>query len=264
MRVRIHRFARVGFARGAEAYERARPGYPADAVAWLVERTGITPRTTIVDLAAGTGKLTRALAATGAHVLAVEPVAAMRRQFPGDIGADVVDGTAEDIPLCDSSADLVTVAEAFHWFRGDEALREIHRVLRPGGSLALLWNRLDANDELGAAFQDVLERNRGHEHIRDTGEWRQAFERTSLFTEPELRSFGHVHELDVDALVARAASETSIAILPEAHRRQVLGEVRGLARGRNALRYITEAEIRRWVDNVPPGTSSESPSKETR
>ena len=132
---RIHEAAAVGFARGADAYERGRPEYPADAL----EPLRLSPDLTVLDLAAGTGKLTRPLAASGARVIAVEPVAEMRAALPSSV--ETLDGTAESIPLGDGSVDLVTVGQAFHWFDGDAALAEIHRVLRPGGRLALVWNR---------------------------------------------------------------------------------------------------------------------------
>jgi ubiquinone/menaquinone biosynthesis C-methylase UbiE len=131
----VHAAAARGFARSADAYERARPDYPAEAIAWLAERVGLGPGRTVVDLAAGTGKLTRPLADNGARVIAVEPVAEMRAALPASVEA--LDGTAESIPLDDGSVDLVTVAQAFHWFDGDAALAEIARVLRPEGRLVI-------------------------------------------------------------------------------------------------------------------------------
>ena len=230
MPLRIHPWARAGFRRGAEAYERARPGYPPEAVSWLVERTNLGAGGTVVDVGAGTGKLTRRLVATGAHVVAVEPVAEMRRHLEGVGGIDVVAGSAEAIPLDDRSADLVTVAEAFHWFRGDDALGELRRVLRPGGSLALLWNRLDLTGAFEATFHDFVELHRGHPSLRDTGRWRQAFEQTTLFAPPEVRSFANPHQLERGGLADLAASETSIAILPEPRRTAVLADADDLER----------------------------------
>lgn len=109
----LHRAAAVGFARSADAYERGRPGYPDDAVDRLV---AALPGPHVVDLAAGTGKLTRALVARDLDVVAVEPVAEMRAAI--GVPARVLDGTAEAIPLPDASADALTVAQAFHWFLG--------------------------------------------------------------------------------------------------------------------------------------------------
>lgn len=121
----------------SEAYERSRPGYPEAVVHWLV---GEEPRD-VVELGAGTGKLTRSLVALGHRVTAVEPLPEMIAHLlvaaPGVI---VVEGGAESIPLPDASADVVTAAQAFHWFDHNPALREIARVLRPGGWVALVWN----------------------------------------------------------------------------------------------------------------------------
>ncbi len=108
------------------------------------DHAGLGPGRRVCDLAAGTGKLTRLLADAGAHVIAVEPVPGMREELKAAVpGADVRDGVAEDIPLEDGSVDLVTVAQAFHWFRFDEAVAEIRRVLVPGGSVAILFNERD-------------------------------------------------------------------------------------------------------------------------
>ena len=100
-----------GFELAADVYERGRPDYPAAAIAWLVERLDLRPGRTLVDLAAGTGKLTRLLVPSGADVIAVEPLAAMRALIEN---ARVLEGTAEAMPLPDASADAVTVAQAFH------------------------------------------------------------------------------------------------------------------------------------------------------
>ena len=110
------------------------------------------------DLAAGTGKLTRLLVATGADVVAVEPVPGMREQLSQVLPEiDVLDGTAEAIPLDDHSLDAVTVAQAFHWFKFDEALAEIRRVLRPGGGLAILFNQRDEREGWVATMNEVIQ-----------------------------------------------------------------------------------------------------------
>ena len=130
----------ASFARVADAYERARPGYPADAVLWLA---GETP-CDVVDLGAGTGKLTRSLAALGHHVVAVEPLAEMLDRLRAAVpGATAVVGSAESMPLPDASVDVVACAQAFHWFDPGPALAEMARVLRPGGRIALVWNVRD-------------------------------------------------------------------------------------------------------------------------
>jgi SAM-dependent methyltransferase len=119
---------------------------------------GVAVGARVCDLAAGTGKLTRLLAATGADVVAVEPVPGMRDQLQASVpGVEVLDGTAEAIPLPDASVDAVTVAQAFHWFRFDEALAEIRRVLRPGRHLAILFNERDERTPWVKQWNDDIE-----------------------------------------------------------------------------------------------------------
>ena len=111
----MHPVAAAGFARAADVYERARPSYPVEAVAWMAQRCALGAESTVVDVGAGTGKLTRLLPATGARVVAIEPVAEMRTKLHAQgTGVEVVDGTAESIPLPDRSATVITVAQAFH------------------------------------------------------------------------------------------------------------------------------------------------------
>ena len=214
----------------ADLYERARPGFPPNAVAFVVERLRLGPGSEVLDLGAGTGKLTRLLTPTGARVVAVEPLAAMRAKLL-ELAPEVaaLDGTAEAIPLADASVDAVTVAQAFHWFRGGDALREIHRVLRPRGSLALLWNRRDMDDALQVAFERTIGPHRGDAPAHRSQRWREAFAETALFEPLEQTAFPNVHELTRGALVDRAASISFVAALPETERKAVLAEVAALA-----------------------------------
>lgn len=146
------------FGPAAGDYERARPSYPPQAIAVLRRQLKVGPGARVCDLAAGTGKLTRLLAGTGAHVVAVEPVPGMREQLQATSPeVEVLDGTAEAIPLADASVDVVTVAQAFHWFTFDVALAEIRRVLRPGGGLAILFNNRDERTPWVAEWNDVIE-----------------------------------------------------------------------------------------------------------
>jgi ubiquinone/menaquinone biosynthesis C-methylase UbiE len=128
----------LSFGNVAELYERVRTEYPQEALDLLSSELELDRGATVLDLAAGTGKLTRPLAERFARVVAVEPNDAMRRMIDG---AEVHAGTAERIPLPNASVDAVFVGEAFHWFDGPAALREIARVLRPAGGLALLWKQ---------------------------------------------------------------------------------------------------------------------------
>jgi len=235
----VHRAAATGFARGVEAYERARPDYPPEGIAYLARELDLRRGRTVVDLAAGTGKLTRPLARLGCEVIAVEPVDEMRAAIGDDVRA--LDGTAEAIPLPDDSADAVTVAQAFHWFDGPAALAEIERVLRPGGALALVWNRRPIEtSELHAAISEIMAPYRGDAPAHATGAWRDAFAGREL-VECEL-AFTQV--LDADGLADRVASTSLVAALEEPERDRVLDRVRALVgEGPVAVPYVCEIHL---------------------
>src|SRR5437899_2848617 len=224
--VAVHPRAAVGFERAADAYERGRPDYPAEAVAWLRDRLELGPGRTVVDLAAGTGKLTRLLLPTGARVVAVEPVVAMRHTLARAVpAAEILDGTAEAMPLPDGPADAVTVAQAFHWFATAGALAEIHRVLRPGGGLALVWNRRDLDDPLQLALDTMIARHRGDVPTHRSGRWKSAFVASELFGPLEEHLVPHDQELDRSGLVDRVMSTSIMAALPDPESRQVVAVV---------------------------------------
>jgi SAM-dependent methyltransferase len=240
--VPVHSAAATGFARSADAYERGRPGYPQEAIDWLRERIGLRPGRTVLDLAAGTGKLTRALAPTGAEVIAVEPVDQMRAAIGR--GIEALKGTAESIPLSDGRAHAVTVGQAFHWFDGDAALAEIHRVLAPGGSLALVWNRRPLEHPVHAAIEELLRPHRGRAPAHRRGDWRRALERTTLFEPLEERTFDHAQELDASALADRVGSTSFVAALPESKRRPLLARAAAIAgEGTVVVPYVTEVHV---------------------
>jgi len=239
----VHDAAARGFSRSADAYDRARPDYPPAAVAWLAERLGLRAGRTVVDLAAGTGKLTRLLAATGAEVLAIEPVAEMRARID-DAAARSLDGTAEAIPLPDASADAVTVAQAFHWFDGPAALAEIHRALRPGSALALVWNRRPLEDPVHAAIERVIAPYRGDAPAHRSGAWRAAFDATTRFGPLEERTFAHSRPHDADALADRVGSTSFVAALDDGPQAEVIAAVRALAaEGPVELPYVCEVLV---------------------
>jgi SAM-dependent methyltransferase len=224
----IHEAAR-GFELAPKPYEIGRPTYPPDAVARLVAELGIGPDKRVVDLAAGTGKLTRLLASTGASLVAVEPVGAMRAALSAALpDVEAVAGTAEAIPLPDASVDAVTVGQAFHWFDGDAALAEIHRVLRPGGRLGLVWNVKDESVDWIEKLGGIMESYRGDAPRVASGAWKEAFDRTRLFTPLERARFAFVHEADFAAVVARVTSVSFIASLPPAEFARVVERVRTL------------------------------------
>ncbi len=227
----IHDVAVEGFTKGTDAYERARPSYPPAAVAFVVDALGIGPASTVVDLAAGTGKLTRLLAPTGATIIAVEPVEAMRAKLVEVVpGVEVRDGTAEAMPFADATVDTVTVGQAFHWFRAAEALREIGRVLRPGGGLALIWNSRDASVPWVARLNEVIRWNKGQIPAYDSGaeDWAALVAEAGGFTPLQSTSFQHEQEMDLPLLLDRVSSTSYIAALPDDARERVLDEVRAL------------------------------------
>jgi SAM-dependent methyltransferase len=241
--VAIHRTA-DSFETAAGDYERARPDYPNEAVQWLTERLDLRPGRTVLDLAAGTGKLTRLLAGTGARVVAVEPVAGMRARLADALPElELHDGTAEAIPLVDASVDAATVGQAFHWFDGDQALAEIHRVAQKDSRLAVVYNRRPLDDPLQAALEAILRPHRGDTPSYRSGRWREAFTRTRLWAPVEETELRHRQRLDRDGVVARIASTSFVAALPSKRRVELLGEVRALVTDRPEpieLPYVCE------------------------
>ena len=224
----IHEAAR-GFEHAPRPYEIGRPPYPADAIERLVAELGIEDGKRVLDLAAGTGKLTRLLVPTGAFVVAVEPVEAMRAALTRSLPeVQALAGTAEAIPLPAASIDVVAVGQAFHWFDGDAALAEIHRVLRPGGRLGLIWNVKDESVDWIEKFGGIMESYRGDAPRVASGAWKDAFARTTLFTPLQRARFSFVHEADFAAVVARVTSVSFIAALPPAEFARVVEKVRVL------------------------------------
>jgi SAM-dependent methyltransferase len=223
----IHEIAAAGFSAGVDAYERGRPEYPADVVALLVEELGIGPGRDVVDLAAGTGKLTRALVRTGANVVAVEPVAEMRARLTG---VDALDGTAEAIPLADASVDVVTVGQAFHWFDAPAACAEIARVLRPGGGVGVLWNLRDTSVPWIVEFDAIFEWEQRRPFPRDE-DWGAVLEASGRFGPARYHRRTWSQSMDVDTLVARALSTSYVATWPADRQAVVAARVRALVAG---------------------------------
>ena len=248
----IDALAHEGFSRGAAAYERARPAYPREAVAWICERLGVAGGGSVLDLGAGTGKLARLVReVTGADVVAVEPVAEMR-EIAAAHGVPVVDGTAEDLGVGDETVDAVVCGEAFHWFDGSRALEEMSRVLRPGGGVGLVWN-VHAWDREAAWVQAIQQLLAPHSDGRadtrySSGQWRAAFELDARWSSLEQRVFRHELQLDAAALVDHVDSVSFVAALPDAERAELLGEVGRIARGLAgpvAIPYRTDAYVTR-------------------
>jgi SAM-dependent methyltransferase len=210
----------TAFAEVAEAYERGRPSYPDDAVRWLVGEQACD----VVDLGAGTGKLTRVLVARGHRVVAVEPLDEMRAELEAAVpGAHALAGSAEAIPLEDASADVVTSAQAFHWFDHDAALPEIARVLRSGGRIALVWNSRDDRDPWMERLSAII----GNETVEES-DVVPVLDGSGLFGPVETAQFSFAETRDRPGLLDLVLSRSYLAKLAPAERQPVLDAVGAL------------------------------------
>lgn len=158
----INEVAAAGFAKGAQEYQAARPDYPTEVQAWLTQRLVLGAGRRVLEVGAGTGKFCKSLLATGAEVVAVEPVGPMRDILKQDLQqVRALEGTAESLPFPDESFDAVVCAQAFHWFATAEALAEFRRVLKPGGKLGLIWNYRDLSVPWVGRLQQLTEAYEG-------------------------------------------------------------------------------------------------------
>lgn len=226
-----HPVAIEGFSADPARYESGRPGYPDEAIAAILEFAGDVDL--IVDLGAGTGKLTRRLISADATVVAVDPVAAMTRLIPQSApSAHVVTGVAEALPFRDAGVDCVTVAQAAHWFDADRAWPELERVIRPGGTLAILANiRLREVAWVDALWSLMDEAERD-------APWKQPG-RTPMalpdgFAPPIASELRHRVPMTEDSVIARLSSVSHIAMLDAIRRdeferraREIVGAVSG-------------------------------------
>jgi SAM-dependent methyltransferase len=225
---RIHPAAGAGFEAAVEHYERGRPSYPDDAVSYLVNELEIREGTDVLDLGAGTGKFTELIVHTGARITALEPVTSMRAALERNCPTiRAVDGTAEDVPAEDGSFDAAIAASAFHWFDGERALPEIHRVLRPAGALGLIWNARDESSDWSERLTEIFDELAGPDQPRyRSGAWREAFERRSdLFGPLHHRVAYHVHHVTPSTFLDRVLSVSYVAAASEADRERVRAEV---------------------------------------
>jgi SAM-dependent methyltransferase len=220
----------------ADVYERGRPSYPAAALDWLLPPGPAR----VVDLGAGTGKLTRLIRDRGVAVTAVEPSPGMRAQLESSVpGVPVVDGSAESMPLPSGSADAVLVAQAWHWVDPARAVPEVARVLTPGGRLGLLWNVRDESAGWVRRLDEIIgNRDRASELAAEVG---------PPFGPVTRRSFPWVYRLGPSTLLDLVASRSAVILLPAAERAALLREVRQLTathpdlvgRTEFALPYVT-------------------------
>jgi SAM-dependent methyltransferase len=201
----------------------------------------------VVDVGAGTGKFTMLLEATGARIIAVEPLAQMRTALVDELpGIDIREGTAESLPLEAGSVDAITAAQAFHWFNLAHALPEFHRVLRPGARLGVIWNAIDTSVPWVAEFDSIIGVTRvGAPHSSEAG----AADLAEWFGPKVGGRFGHVHVHDRASLLDRVKSMSFVAVQPEDLRAEMFGRVGELVEshpqlaGRETfeLPYVTEA-----------------------
>jgi len=230
----------------AEAYDRGRPSYPADAVAWLLDGDAKI----VLELGAGTGKLTRQVVDQGHAVFATEKdpamLAVLEKRVP-EVSAKVA--SAEEIPANDCSVDVVIAAQAFHWFDHDVAIPEMARVLKPGGHVALVWNSFDQRIPWVRKLVDVV-----GEHSASSGSSHEALADSDLFGEIESEKFALWQDVTRDTLVDIIASRSYVASLPDAEREAKLDAVRALyddyGRGHDGMQlpYIVECFRAKVID----------------
>jgi SAM-dependent methyltransferase len=218
----------LSFGEEAAAYERGRPSYPPDAIDWLLPDGARN----VLDLGAGTGKLTVRLVERGLDVIAVDPIAEMLEVLSSSLpDTPALLGTAEDIPLPDDSVDSVLVAQAWHWFDPERAIKEVARVLRPGGRLGLLWNRRDERLGWVKDLGNII----GHED----DPFSQTVALPPPFADAERHQVEWTNYLTPQALLDLVASRSYCITSPAAVRTRTLAEVRELLATHPALANST-------------------------
>ncbi|MCD5994826.1 class I SAM-dependent methyltransferase [Pseudomonas sp. CDFA 602] len=225
----IQKAAQIGFSSQAGTYAKGRPSYPIELQAWLMDELGIDSESTVIDLGAGTGKFTRLLNSITRDVVAIEPVEAMRAEFSKALpDLSILNGTAECIPVDSSTAEAVVCAQAFHWFASESALAEIHRVLKPGGRLGMIWNVRDESVDWVAAITDIMTPYEGDTPRFHTGLWRAPFSGPH-FSEPQMTCFKYVHSgSPQEVILDRFLSVSFIAALPPADKANVTEQLHAL------------------------------------
>jgi ubiquinone/menaquinone biosynthesis C-methylase UbiE len=224
--VALHPLA-AQFAGVAEAYERGRPGYPPAVVGAVAAELNVSPGGRVLDLAAGTGTLTRALVAGGYDVVAVEPLESLRATLTEVVGPERVrEGVAEAIPLPDGSVEAITVADAFHWFDQPAALGEMRRVLVAGGGLALIstipdWSSAPWGHELGTL---ISEKRSAHPYF-DGAPWQETLASTQGWSAPWLVRVMTVQPASPQQLVDYVTSFSWVAAMPADQREEMLARV---------------------------------------
>jgi SAM-dependent methyltransferase len=196
-----------------DLYARHRPSYPDEAIDFIVRHCGLDGTTTLVDVGCGTGISTRLFAAQGIPVIGIEPNDDMRAKAeaapapPAGRPPIYRKGTGEATGLPAGSAAAVLAAQAFHWFDAPAALREFHRILRPGGHAVLMWNERDGSDPFTAAYGDVIRSRPEAAAVEGPrGRAGEVILHTPLFTDASRTAFTNAQELDEEGLIGRAFS----------------------------------------------------------
>ncbi|HVP66724.1 MAG TPA: class I SAM-dependent methyltransferase [Anaeromyxobacteraceae bacterium] len=243
----LHAAASAGF-RDAHRYDVARPDYPEDAVEWLAAALALGPAVRVLDLGAGTGKLSDLVAPRCGSLVAVEPIAEMRRALSHRVPrVQAVAGVAQALPLRDGAVGAVVCGQSFHWFATTPALAEIHRVLAPRGRLGLLWNQRDESRPWVRELGELLRPLEGDAPRFRTGRWRDPFEASTLFSPLASKDFANEQAGPPERIVERIATTSIVAALPEDRRAGVLEAVRAIAQreagadGQVTLPYVTHA-----------------------
>jgi SAM-dependent methyltransferase len=220
----LHARRAGSFGARAADYAEHRPDYPAAAIQWALEPLGRQRSLVVLDLGAGTGKLTQGLLAAGAAPIAVEPDAEMRSELIARYpSVTTIAGTAESIPLPDGSVDAVVAGQAFHWFDQERAFPEIARVLRDGGVFAAFWNRDDSNVEWVAGLQKVARPNAAVPPPKSDD---AKLPMHPLFFDFERAEFPHTQRRTAESLITTIGTHSHTLVISEQERAELLGRIR--------------------------------------
>ncbi|MBD2472855.1 class I SAM-dependent methyltransferase [Nostoc sp. FACHB-145] len=194
------------FSDRAADYVKYRPSYPAEAIDIILEGLSPTSQIVVADVGAGTGISSRLLAERGVKVIAIEPNAAMREAAEPHALVEFGDGSAERTNLLDKSVDLVTCFQAFHWFNPEASLWEFHRILKPSGRLAVVWNNRAQEDPLTAEYSRLVREASNHHPAESRMQSVEPLLKTSHFVNLQDYTFVYRQQLDLAGLIGRAMS----------------------------------------------------------